>query len=302
MKKAFKKIISAMLAAIMCFSVAACSPATPDGGDTDESVDTMRTQLYVYNFNGGFGTEWLKAAKTRFEAKHAEDELESGKKGVQVIIKANKDSNYGDTFWNNIPKAREEVYFVEGADYYKLVGSELMLDITDAVTSPLSEYGETESIKDKMTAEQQAYYGVGADGKVLRRAALRRLLGHYLQQGLVRQPGLLLCRRPIVFREYQSARVPLRAKRSRKHQKERRTRRQVRHRGRRTAHDLRGVFPSVRLHKGKEGYSYSMARRVVLRLCADDFQHVRSRLRGQRAVDAQLRIRQRNRKAGYVAG
>lgn len=165
MKKAFKKIISAMLAATMCFSVAACSPATPDGGDTDESVDTMRTQLYVYNFNGGFGTEWLKAAKTRFEAKHAEDELESGKKGVQVIIKANKDSNNGDTFWNNIPKAREEVYFVEGADYYKLVGSELMLDITDAVTSPLSEYGETESIKDKMTAEQQAYYGVGADGK-----------------------------------------------------------------------------------------------------------------------------------------
>ena len=195
MKKAFKKIISAMLAATMCFSVAACSPATPDGGDTDESVDTMRTQLYVYNFNGGFGTEWLKAAKTRFEAKHAEDELESGKKGVQVIIKANKDSNNGDTFWNNIPKAREEVYFVEGADYYKLVGSELMLDITDAVTSP-----------------------------------------------------------------------------------------------------------SVRLHKGKEGYSYSVARRVVLRLCADDFQHVRSRLRGQRAVDAQLRIRQRNRKAGYVAG
>lgn len=165
MKKAFKKIISAMLAATMCFSVAACSPATPDGGDTDESVDTMRTQLYVYNFNGGFGTEWLKAAKTRFEAKHAEDELESGKKGVQVIIKANKDSNNGDTFWNNIPKAREEVYFVEGADYYKLVGSELMLDVTDAVTSPLSEYGETESIKDKMTAEQQAYYGVGADGK-----------------------------------------------------------------------------------------------------------------------------------------
>ena len=112
MKKAFKKIISAMLAATMCFSVAACSPATPDGGDTDESVDTMRTQLYVYNFNGGFGTEWLKAAKTRFEAKHAEDELESGKKGVQVIIKANKDSNNGDTFWNNIPKSREEVYFV----------------------------------------------------------------------------------------------------------------------------------------------------------------------------------------------
>ena len=159
MKKSLKKIITTLLAATMCFSVAACSPANPDGGE-EENVDTTRTQLYVYNFNGGFGTEWLKAAKTRFEAKHAEDVLEDGKKGVQIIIKANKDSNNGDTFWNNIPKAREEVYFVEGADYYKLVGNGTMLDITEAVTTPLSEYGETESVKDKMSAEQQAYYGV----------------------------------------------------------------------------------------------------------------------------------------------
>ena len=159
MKKPLKKIITTLLAATMCFSVAACSPAVPDGGE-EENVDITRTQLYVYNFNGGFGTEWLKAAKTRFEAKHAEDVLEEGKKGVQIIIKANKDSNNGDTFWNNIPKAREEVYFVEGADYYKLVGNGTMLDITEAVTNPLSEYGETESVKDKMSAEQQAYYGV----------------------------------------------------------------------------------------------------------------------------------------------
>lgn len=158
MKKGLKNIISAILAMTMIFSLAACTPANPDG--EEEPIDTSRTQLYVYNFNGGFGSEWLKAAKARFEKKHENDELESGKKGVQVIIKANKDSNNGDTFWNNIPKAREEVYFVENADYYKLVGNGLMLDITDAMTSPLSEYGETESIKDKMSAEQQAFFGV----------------------------------------------------------------------------------------------------------------------------------------------
>ena len=163
MKKGLKKIISAILAMTMIFSLAACTPANPDG--EEEPIDTSRTQLYVYNFNGGFGSKWLKAAKARFEKKHENDELESGKKGVQVIIKANKDSNNGDTFWNNIPKAREEVYFVENADYYKLVGNGLMLDITDAMTSPLSEYGETESIKDKMSAEQQAFFGVAKGEK-----------------------------------------------------------------------------------------------------------------------------------------
>lgn len=163
MKKGLKKIISAILAMTMIFSLAACTPANPDG--EEEPIDTSRTQLYVYNFNGGFGSEWLKAAKARFEKKHENDELESGKKGVQVVIKANKDSNNGDTFWNNIPKAREEVYFVENADYYKLVGNGLLLDITDAMTSPLSEYGETESIKDKMSAEQQAFFGVAKGEK-----------------------------------------------------------------------------------------------------------------------------------------
>lgn len=163
MKKGLKKIISAILAMTMIFSLAACTPANPDG--EEEPIDTSRTQLYVYNFNGGFGSEWLKAAKARFEKKHENDELESGKKGVQVVIKANKDSNNGDTFWNNIPKAREEVYFVENADYYKLVGNGLLLDITDAMTSPLSEYGETESIKGKMSAEQQAFFGVAKGEK-----------------------------------------------------------------------------------------------------------------------------------------
>lgn len=157
MKKTIKAALSFACIASMCFSIASCGTTKKEG---DEEIDYTRTQLYVYNFNGGFGTDWLKAAKTRFEKKHENDELEAGKKGVQVVIKANKDSNNGDTFWDNISRAREEVYFVEGADYYKLVGNQTMLDITEAVTAPLSDYNENESIEDKMTSEQRNFYGV----------------------------------------------------------------------------------------------------------------------------------------------
>lgn len=51
---------------------------TPGGGDTGitEEVDTARTQLYVSNFNGGYGDEWLKTLKTRFEEFYKDTEFE----------------------------------------------------------------------------------------------------------------------------------------------------------------------------------------------------------------------------------
>lgn len=176
MKKSFKTVLSAVLAASVSLSIAACGK-TPGG--EDEEIDSTRTQLYVYNFNGGFGTDWLKAAKARFEKKYENAEIEAGKKGVQIIIKANKDANNGDTFWNNISRSREEVYFVEGADYYKLVNNETMLDITSAVTDLLSDYGETQSIESKMTAEQQAYYGVKTENSSSAYYAIPHYAGYW---------------------------------------------------------------------------------------------------------------------------
>ena len=61
------------------------------------------------------------------------------------------------SFYSQIPDNRDEVYFTEYALYYTLRNEGVMADITDALTMPLTEYGEEESIIDKLSSEQRAY-------------------------------------------------------------------------------------------------------------------------------------------------
>ena len=149
-------LLCAAIAAASCLSAASCGPQQRPG---EEAVDPNRTQIYVYNFYGGYGSDWLAAAKTRFEEKHKDDtNWEEGKKGVQVIIRNKKDAVMGIS--SQILANTEEVYFTEYAYYYTLLGEGVLGDITGAVTDPLSEYGETRSIADKLSAEQRSYFGV----------------------------------------------------------------------------------------------------------------------------------------------
>ena len=149
-----------VLVVILCTSGndtpdSATSSSTPIG---NEQVDEDRTQLFVYNFNGGYGSDWLIAAKERFEAEHENDVWEEGKKGVQIIIDPKKEAIMDIS--SQILGRKPEVYFTEKAYLYTLRDMGVLADITDAVTTPLSEYGETESIADKMTDEQRAYWGI----------------------------------------------------------------------------------------------------------------------------------------------
>ena len=149
-----------VLVVILCTSGndtpdSATSSSTPIG---NEQVDEDRTQLFVYNFNGGYGSDWLIAAKERFEAEHENDVWEEGKKGVQIMIDPKKEAIMDIS--SQILGRKPEVYFTEKAYLYTLRDMGVLADITDAVTTPLSEYGETESIADKMTDEQRAYWGI----------------------------------------------------------------------------------------------------------------------------------------------
>ncbi len=149
MKNKLCKFVAFALAAVSSVSLVACNK-TPSGGET---VDTNKTQLYVYNYNGGYGSEWIMEAKTRFEKLHENDEYESGKKGVQVVLDPSK-SNI-DTKING----DNEVYFAESAYYYTLKNQNQLADITSAVTTPLD--GETKSIEDKMSASQKNFFNAG---------------------------------------------------------------------------------------------------------------------------------------------
>lgn len=166
MKKIFKKGIALLLALIMVLSLMACGGKEAGGNGADsEKVDSDRTQLYVYNFAGGFGAEWLAAAKERFEELHKDDVYEDGKKGVQIVINNSKTS--ADAMMNQIQYNKEEVYFTELAYYYSLKEAGVLGDITDAVNKDLSVYGDAEgsTILSKMSDDQKAFYGVEENGE-----------------------------------------------------------------------------------------------------------------------------------------
>lgn len=146
-----------MLGAVTAFAFTACGntpSGNSDGGSAggNESVNGEKMQLYVYNYNGGYGSQWIMNAKQRFEAAHANDEFSGGKKGVQIIVDANKDNIATKINSSN------EVYFAESADYYSLKNQGMLADITSAVTTKLD--GESKSIEDKMDDSQKEFFKV----------------------------------------------------------------------------------------------------------------------------------------------
>ena len=48
-----------------------------------------------------------------------------------------------------------DVYFVEGVDYYAMTNNKQMESVTDIISTPLSEYGEEETILDKIDPVMQ---------------------------------------------------------------------------------------------------------------------------------------------------
>lgn len=167
MKKSMKKLISLLCVAAVSVNIAACgagkgvdpnNPDNPVDPDVpvvpapDEPVDESKAQLYISNFNGGVGTDWLYVAKARFEEQYKDKVFVEGTKGVQIWIETHKNSGVATA--EKMAMERNEIYFLESTNYYDMAYSGKLLDITDMVTADLTAYGESESIEDKM---DQAY-------------------------------------------------------------------------------------------------------------------------------------------------
>ena len=152
--KTMKKLVSLVLALTVLLSCCAMLVGCDDGGTSDperfnEAVDSNKTQLYVGYYNGGLGLSWLTEAKRLFEEKYPE---------YQIMIDTGKDEYMSDVLESNIKTNRQDMYIVDGINYYSFVNDSLLMDITDAVTSPLTEYGEDKSIADKMNTSLKGYY------------------------------------------------------------------------------------------------------------------------------------------------
>mgnify|MGYP004699054353 FL=1 len=151
MKKS--KLISSILAVALsvgaAFSFVGCKKPAGDSGNS--GVDASKTQLYVRNYQGGFGNKWLYNGKDKLEAKYAGVELETGKKGVQVMITDVKETPDSA----NIQNDAYEVYFVEKVQYLYLEKQGVLEDITGIVTGTNPYDGK--SIESKLTEEQKAF-------------------------------------------------------------------------------------------------------------------------------------------------
>jgi len=156
MKKTVIGFVTFVLSALMMFSFAGC-------GDEGFEYDKTKTQLFVFSFDGGVGTEWLYKVKERFEKDYASVSFESGKTGVEIIPGKGK-----DTLVSTMSTSPYEVIFSESVNYNNLIAQGSLLEIDDIVAKETLEEvsggKEKGTIADKMTAQQKAAF-TAADGK-----------------------------------------------------------------------------------------------------------------------------------------
>ncbi|MBO6280266.1 MAG: hypothetical protein J6M95_01630 [Bacilli bacterium] len=145
-KKTFK--VNAILTAVCSVGalvtlVTSCSQESGGGGGV--VVDETKTQIYIKNYQGGYGNKWLYSAKTRYEELHAEDSYESGKKGLQIII-ADQKARPSSA---EIKNGTSELYFFESINYHTTLADNAFEDITEFVTGD-NPYEPGKTIESKM--------------------------------------------------------------------------------------------------------------------------------------------------------
>lgn len=153
-----KNKITATILATLVACTAVFGMGCSSGDEFSEEIDPTRTQIYVFNFYGGFRADWLISVKKQFEEKYKDYEGVDGKKGVQILMDNRKEYFNGGA--TTIRNGTNEVYFTEYMYFHGPKAGDAFLDITDWVTSDLDEYGEQRSIVDKLTQEQREYFSV----------------------------------------------------------------------------------------------------------------------------------------------
>ncbi len=159
-----KKLIAIMANLMVLVSAcAACGGRQP--AQTSNSVDDrLVSKLYIGNFDGGLKDAWLRKIADNFEAAHAETSFEEGKTGVSVEIDNVKGTIAGTGLFSSMVSSRDHVFFTEDINYYDGINQGAFADITKAVTTKLSAYGEDKTIETKMDSTLVNYYKTD-DGK-----------------------------------------------------------------------------------------------------------------------------------------
>lgn len=170
--KTTKKLLATTMALLSLGTCVACNPFEGNNGDGTK-IDTSKSQLYVSNYNGGYGTEWLNEVQTRFEETYKDVSFEKDKVGVQLVIRSDKDGYRGKELYEGFQGNRNEVFFSEKIAYYDFVNSNYLLDISDvmydgqdgtAKYNTTDPNADTKTIASKLNDVQLNY--LTKDGKV----------------------------------------------------------------------------------------------------------------------------------------
>lgn len=117
---------------------------------TSHSTADGKAIINIGTYDGGVGYEWINTLCARFNEQfkdYTDAQLESlGLKGVEFRVDANE-SYYGENLESGLTA---DIYFTEMVDYAYYARKGIFLDVSDVVTSDLSDCGDTGSIADKL--------------------------------------------------------------------------------------------------------------------------------------------------------
>ncbi len=159
MKKFKTKLTSIVLAAAATFTLVACGGGESNTNSTtpNESVNSGKLQLYVVNYNGGYGSSWLNGVKAEYEELHKNTKY-GDKTGIQIQIKTDRPSMEAGI----IKSGESEIYFVEHVPYLPYVSDDVMADISDIVTG-VNPY-DNKTLESKLSDQQKSAWKTD-DGK-----------------------------------------------------------------------------------------------------------------------------------------
>lgn len=154
-----KKLLALAIASVTILGATACgvTPGPAESTTPSQSVNDEMIQLQVYNYDGGYKTEWLNKAAARYEELHKNDAY-GDKKGVQISVTPGKLTLDPST----VKKEKFDIYFTESVDYYTYTNQDAFMDISDVYLKD-NPYEPGTKIIDKLNDYQKNYFN--RDGK-----------------------------------------------------------------------------------------------------------------------------------------
>lgn len=166
-----KKIKNTLALSLACF-LPLCMTAC--AGETIEA-DPNKTQLYIGNYDGGVGREWIETLADKFEELYAEESFEEGKKGVQIWVNHLKEEYKSARLITTMDNYREDIYILDSITYGDFVSQDKLMDLTDVMTQPNELDGG--AILAEKTDESRLDYFRYTDGKYYALPFMDHMLG-----------------------------------------------------------------------------------------------------------------------------